>query len=187
MNSAGLILSHAIHIHDLARLICGPVAETSARLATRINPIETEDCAAILLRTASGALLTSSVTLGAASDMSRLRLVFEHVTVESGDLPYAPGMAEWQFLAREGRHQAEIDRIVQAVDRERPTGFAGLFSAIADALDGKPNDAPTLEDGIASIDLAAAIYRAHRTAAAVALPPGPGMPEYRRLAPETAP
>ena len=44
-----------------------------ARLSTRVNPIETEDCAAIILEMASGALVTASVTLGAAEEVSKFR------------------------------------------------------------------------------------------------------------------
>jgi len=73
----GAILGHAIHIHDLLTAILGPVAKVHAITATRVNPIETEDCAALSITMESGALVTSSVTLGAADDTSRLRLIYE--------------------------------------------------------------------------------------------------------------
>jgi len=165
----GAVLSHAIHIHDLISLHFGRVTEISAMLNTSINKIETEDCAAIAMRTETGALVTSSITLGAADDTSRLRMVFEHVTVESGKVPYAPGEAEWQFLARDEDRQAEINAVSGADDLPLE-GFAGYFEAIADHLDGKASHAVTLSAGRDSIELATAIYHADRTGNRVPLP-----------------
>jgi predicted dehydrogenase len=155
--------------HDLIARAFGPVTQVSAMLGTAINPIETEDCAALALRTETGALVTSSITLGAADDTSRLRMVFERATVESARVPYAPGEAVWTFTARDAGDQADIDRIVSGV-AEAPEGFAGYLAAVADALDGRPDGAVTLQDGQASIELVAAIYHAGRTGARVALP-----------------
>jgi predicted dehydrogenase len=45
--AGGAILGHAIHAHDLLCRYFGPVAQVQARLATRVNEIETEDCAAV--------------------------------------------------------------------------------------------------------------------------------------------
>lgn len=165
----GAVLSHAIHIHDLVARAFGPVTEVSAMLATTINPIETEDCAALTFRTAAGGLVTSSITLGAAEDTTRLRLVFEHVTVESGRNPYAPGEAAWTFTARDAARQAGIDRLVAGVPAA-PQGFAGFLSAVADALEGDPSGAVTLAEGLGSIELVTAIYHADRTGARVRLP-----------------
>lgn len=177
----GAVLSHAIHAHDLLAHYFGPVAEVSAMLDTRINDIETKDCAAIALRMKSGALAASSITLGAANDTSRLRFVFESLTAESGRTPYAPGQGHWRFLARNPADQPEIDRVVS----ETPAvleGFAGFLAAIADDLDGQ-GVAVTLEAGIASVALASAIYQADRSGARVRLPLDPALPICQGLAP----
>jgi hypothetical protein len=52
------------------------------------------------MRFENGALATSSVTLGAARDETRLRFVFRDLTATSGAEPYAPAMGAWQFVAR---------------------------------------------------------------------------------------
>jgi len=167
----GAVLSHAIHIHDLAVRAFGPVAEVSAFLDTRVNPVETEDCAAIALRTASGALVTSSITLGAADDMSRLRLVYEHATLESARAPYAPAESDWTVTARDPTRREEMDMIAaQTVAIPRLEGFEGCLAEIADALDGVSDAAAALADGVASIELVTAIYHAARTGGRVALP-----------------
>jgi len=165
----GAVLSHAIHIHDLIARAFGPVTEVSAMLGTAVNPIETEDCAALSFRTARGGLVTSSITLGAADDTSRLRMVFERATVESARNPYAPGEDAWTFTAREAGDQVGIDRVVTGVETGLQ-GFAGYLDAVADALEGQPGGAVTLEDGQNSIELVTAIYHADRTGARVALP-----------------
>ena len=171
----GAVLSHAIHVHDLLVLAFGPVAEVSASLATRVNPIETEDCAAIAFRMTNGATATSSITLGAADDTSRLRLIYDDATVESSRLPYAPGEATWSFQARDPNRQDDIDRIVAAVDCKHE-GFAGFCASVADALDGRIAAEVTLSDAIASIELAAAIYQSDRSGQRVSLPVDRSLP-----------
>ena len=76
----GAVLCHAIHNHDLLCRFFGPVKRVSAMITTRVNPIETEDCAAISVEMCEGSLATSSITLGAASDTTRLRFCFEKLT-----------------------------------------------------------------------------------------------------------
>lgn len=171
----GAILSHAIHIHDLICRFFGQVTEVAAMTDTLVNPIETEDCAAIALRMASGGLVTSSVTLGAAGDQSRLRLVFEKATAESARLPYTPGQAAWTVTARDPAHQAGLDAVEGA---DGPDGFAGYFADVAAALTGRANTAVTLEDGAASIALVTAIYRSQHEGARIALPILPGTAFY---------
>ncbi len=145
------------------------MADVSATLATRANPIETEDCAAIAFRMANGATATSSITLGAADDTSRLRIIFDDMTVESTRLPYTPGEATWTFQPRDPARQAEVDRILSTVERDHE-GFAGFCAAVAQALDGQGGEEVSLSDGVASIELAAAIYHSDRSAQRVSLP-----------------
>ena len=165
----GAVLSHAIHAHDLLTHAFGPVAEVSAVLATLANPIETEDCAAIAFTMKNGATAASSITLGAADDTSRLRLIFDDITVESTRLPYTPGEADWTFQARAPEQQGAVDRIVASVSCANE-GFTGFCAAVADALDGVMGAEVTLSDGIASIELAAAIYQSDRSGQRISLP-----------------
>ena len=166
----GAVLSHAIHIHDLLSYVFGQVASVSATLATRVNPIETEDCAAIAFRMASGAVASSSITLGAADNRSRLRLIYEDISVESGLTPYTPVTENWVFQARNSAKQAKIDKIVASVEAPQE-GFCGLFLAIAENLNGlEDTGAPLLAEGVSSIELAAAIYQSDRSGSHISLP-----------------
>ncbi len=170
----GAVVGHAIHNHDLLCRVFGPVASVQADLATRVNPIETEDCGSLLYRMSSGALVTSSVTLGGAVDHSRLRFCFEHLTAESGLEPYNPGTAPWQFQARGpqetlGDAQAVIDETV-AAHVLHVEGYARQFERLGEALDGTAALPVTLADARASLELITAIYQADATGARVTLP-----------------
>lgn len=168
----GAVLSHAIHAHDLLSLSFGPIAKVSAFTTTRANPIETEDCASIGFRLKNGATATSSITLGAAGNSSRIRLVFDDMTAESDSseaFAYAPGEANWNFKARDDKKQPEVDAIIAATSHG-PEGFEGFCNAIADALDGRPGAEVTLSDGVAAIELATAIYHSDRTGTHISLP-----------------
>ena len=72
----GCCLTQASHAHDMLSYVNGPVASVFAHLATRVNNIEVEDCAAISIGMANGSVATLSVTLGAAEELSRLRFMF---------------------------------------------------------------------------------------------------------------
>ena len=165
----GAVLGHAIHVHDLLTHLLGPVADVSAMTTTRINRIETEDCAAILFGLESGAIATSSITLGAARDETRIRLVFEGLTATSSIAPYAPASGLWKFEARDRSLQAEIDAIVIEAQGAKP-GYLGAFDAVADALSGSPGREVTFDEGASSIGLVTAIYSAARSGARVTLP-----------------
>jgi predicted dehydrogenase len=166
----GAIIGHAIHAHDLLAFTLGPVRRVFARLATRVNAIETEDCAAICLEMASGALVTSSVTLGAAEELTRFRFCFADLTVESpGVPPYRPAEGNWRFIPRGHREQADIDAALQGFT-PRKESFAGLFEALHPALDGTAPWPLTVRDAYRSLELVSAIYYSAATGAAVELP-----------------
>jgi predicted dehydrogenase len=173
----GAILGHAIHIHDYLSAFLGPVARVYAELATRVNEIEVEDCAALSLRMESGAVVTSSVTLGAAVDMSRIRLMFDGVTVESGLSPYKPASDGWSFVARAPVTQPDIDRVLAAVPPAK-IGFTGFFEAVAEALAGRGGREVSLMDGRRSLEFVSAVYASARSGAPVTLPLGEGFALY---------
>lgn len=167
--NGGAVLGHAIHNHDLLTSIMGPVESVSAFVATRVNPIEVEDCASVTFRMANGALATSSITLGAADDTTRLRVCFEKLTATSGTSPYAPLDDPWTFTARDPADQARVNEVLSGTAPVR-SSFAGFLEALADAFDGDEHSVVTADDGRRSIELVAAIYESARSGRAVSLP-----------------
>jgi predicted dehydrogenase len=174
----GAILGHAIHAHDLLTVALGDVRALSARLAVRANPIETEDCGAILFEMASGALVTSSLTLGAATDMSRLRFCFSGLTAESNLTPYAPASDPWTFTARAPTQQQAVDDALAAW-QVHSEGFDRLFELFYDALEGKGPLPVTVADARRSLELVTAIYHAAAKDCVVHLPLAADHPGYR--------
>ena len=172
----GAMLGHAIHTHDLLTFTLGPVRRVSARLATLVNPIETEDCAAIVLEMASGALVTSSVTLGAAEELTSLRFCFAGLTaISPGVPPYQPAEGDWRFVPRGTRQQAEIDAALRDFVPAAES-FHGLVTALHPALAGERPWPLTVRDAYQSLELASAIYYSSATKQAVDLPLPEGHP-----------
>ncbi|MEP2704446.1 MAG: Gfo/Idh/MocA family oxidoreductase [Roseibium sp.] len=167
--NGGAVLGHAIHNHDLLTNVMGPIASVSASVATRVNAIEVEDCAAVMFRMENGSVATSSITLGAADNTSRMRFCFEGFTAESGSEPYAPATGDWTFTARAPVAQSQIDAVLAGV-KDGHVGFAGFFEAMADTLEKGGTRSVTGEDGRRSIELVTAIYQAAREGGQVQLP-----------------
>lgn len=173
----GCLVSHAIHAHDLLCTVLGPIANLHARIATRVNPIEVEDCAVLSLEMTSGALAALSVTLGAAEERSRLRFHFETLTAESSLGPYDPQVEPWRFLPSRPEHHARIEEVLADFE-PGPPGFTGQFRALHAALTGGAPLPVCLEDSRRSIELFIAAYYAASTGTTIDLPLSPGHPAY---------
>ena len=173
----GVMTTHAIHAHDILCSVIGPVKSVFARTATRVNPIETEDCAAASLLMADGSLATLSATLGSRPEISRLRFCFENLTAESSLSPYQPSFDPWTFTAANEDVQSGID----AALRDFPAGhqlYAGQFERLHQALVSGGELPVTLADARAALELLTAIYHSSQTGAPVDLPIGPSHPRF---------
>ena len=182
----GAILSHSIHVHDLISMIFGSVSNVFAKLTTRVNNIEVEDCAALTIEMKNGSLVTSSITLGAANDTSRLRFCFDGLTIESGaspDKPYNPAEDEWKFLAREPVTQNQVDEIISKVNKPK-SWYAGMFNEIANKLDGKYSDEVKLLDARKSVEFVTAVYSSSRQGKNISLPIDKNNPLYTSWLPK---
>ncbi len=179
----GVVVSHAIHMHDLLTTFLGPVRRVFARTAVRGCDVETEDCAAISLELTSGTLVTHSITLGAADELSRMRLCFANLTAENdGHTPYNPGAEPWRFVPRAAGTQARIDTVLREF-QPQPAGFEGFFAAIDDALADTAHAeecaAALTATGRQSIELASAIYHSAAHGVDVQLPIADDHPAYQ--------
>jgi predicted dehydrogenase len=174
----GVSLTHAIHSHDLLTYLMGPIASVFARTATRVNPVEVEDCAVASLVMHSGALVSLAATLGSHKEISRLRLCFEHVTLESSQKPYSPGDEPWQIIPASPE---AADRIADTLAGHRfvPSRFAGLMDAYHASLTTGGPLPVTLADARRSLELVTALYHSAATGSVVHLPIAPDHPFYR--------
>jgi len=157
--------------------LMGPVASVFARTATRVNPIEVEDCAVASLVMESGALVSLAATLGSQREISRLRLCFEHISLESASAPYSPGDDPWEIVAASPETEARIANLLAGC-RAGPSRYEGQFAAYHAALmTGAPLPV-TLADARASLELATALYYSGATGVAVDLPIACDHPAY---------
>jgi predicted dehydrogenase len=173
----GVLLMHAIHSHDLMTWLMGPIASVFARTATRVNPIEVEDCAVASLAMQSGALVSLAATLGSHREISRLRLCFEHLTFESSEMPYAPGDDPWNIIPASREAEGRIAKALAGY-RSMPSRYAGQLGAYHAALMGGGALPVALADARASLELATALYHSAATGAAVTLPIAVDHPSY---------
>lgn len=173
----GVLTTHAIHSHDMLCSVIGPAKSVFARTATRVNPIETEDCAAVSVEMVDGSLATLSATLGSRPEISRLRFSFENLTAESSLSPYQPSFDPWTFTGASAEVQQEIDAAIDALEPGREL-YAGQFEAFHRALASNGELPVTLADARASLELLTAIYDSAQTARPVALPITRDHPRY---------
>jgi predicted dehydrogenase len=178
----GICVSHAIHAHDLLASLLGPVERVYARVATRVNEIETEDCAVASLEFASGALASFTATLGSAREMSRLRLAFEHLSAESSQAPYTPGSEPWTLEPATPEASARIDAALAGFE-PGPELYVGQLAAFHRALARGEAPPVRVADARAALELVTAIYHSARSGEAVALPLGPDHPLYEGWSP----
>lgn len=175
--TGGCFTTHAIHIHDILCEVLGQPKSVHARTSRRVNGNETEDMGVLSLEFESGAMASSSVTLGSRKEMSRLRFCFDDLVAESGLRPYHPDHDPWTFP----NDDPEAGKAIEAAlaDFEPlPERFEGQFLRMHAALTG---DAPlpvTLADARRSIELLTAAYWSARTGETVILPIGRDHPFY---------
>ena len=152
----GILLSHAVHGLDAFLYLFGPPARVTARTATLVNPIETEDTAAAILEMPDGALITVSATLGSVEEMSQHRFAFEHLSAASGTAPYTFTDEPWTFTA-EG-DSSRIDDALASYEPRRD-GWTGQYERFADALDAGERPPTTIDDARAVIELVLEMYQ----------------------------
>jgi predicted dehydrogenase len=142
-----------------------------------VNPIETEDCAAISLQLADGALASFSVTTGCAREITRHHFCFRNLSAESNLEPYGNTSEPWTYSGDTPEIDQEIHQALEEF-KPLPEGMPGLFYRYYRSLSQGTELPVTLEDARRSIELITAIYYSARTGQAVDLPIGRDHPYY---------
>jgi predicted dehydrogenase len=178
----GVLLSHAIHAHDIVCYVLGPIANVFARSATLVNPIETEDCAAVSVEFADGSLASLSATLGSSVEISRLRFCFENLTAESGLAPYTCTFDPWTFTAATPAIESRMQEALRDFDSGHQL-YAGQFHRFHAALASGGPLPVSLEDARAALELVTAMYHSAETHEPVSLPLASDHPKYESWLP----
>jgi len=174
----GALVGHAIHALDMLLYVIGPAKSVYARTATRVNPIEVEDCASVSLEMADGSLASVSVTLGSSAQITRQRYCFRNLTAESNLEPYAENSAEpWQFTPDTPELAAQVEASLSDF-MPQPESFTGQFARFHQALQTGGELPVTLSDARHMVELLTATYHSARTGAAVSLPLSSDHPTY---------
>lgn len=179
----GTLLGHAIHAHDMLCYILGPISRVFARVATRVNPIEVEDCASVSLMMADGSLASLSATLGSSPEITRHRFCFSNLTAESNLQPYDNSSEPWTFSADSPEQAAEIDAALASY-RPLPESFEGQFLRVYNAFESGDELPVTLADARTALELISAMYYDARSGEDVTLPLGRDHPVYTGWLPE---
>jgi predicted dehydrogenase len=181
----GVLVTQAIHVHDLVFWLLGPAAAVSAFKTTRVNPIEVEDCAVASLLMADGSLVSLSATLGSARQVVRMRFCFENVTFEKvalDDDSMKPGEDPWVVIPKTPEIGRAIEAKMQEVQPQR-TWFVRQYQLFHEAVASGAPFPVTLADARASLELITACYHASETRSAVTLPIRADHPKYGGWAP----
>ncbi|MDB5541800.1 MAG: oxidoreductase [Devosia sp.] len=179
----GVLMTHAIHPHDIFTYLMGEPKSLFGRVATRVNDIEVEDCISASLEMESGALASFTATLGSADEISRIRLAFENVTIESDHEAYNPGKELWTILPRNQATRVKIEALL-ADWQDVPSRFTTQMRRFWDALEGKGPMPVTSADSRRALEIVTAIYHSSETREEVSFPVAADHPKYRSWLPE---
>lgn len=179
----GVLMTHAIHPHDIFTYLMGDLKSLFGRVTTRVNDIQVEDCISASVELVSGAIGSFTATLGSADEISRIRLAFENVTIESDHEAYNPGAKPWKILPRtDGTKSAIADLLKDWKDV--PPRFHTQMARFYDTL---TNGAPlpvTSADSRRALEMVTAFYYSSRTREEVVFPIRKDHPNYQSWLPE---
>lgn len=179
----GVLMGHAIHPHDMFVHLMGPLKSLYGRVATRVNPIEVEDCISASVELESGALGSFTATLGSADEITRIRLAFENLSIESDHSPYNPGAAPWKILPRNDKTRDAIAALLKDW-KDVPPRFTTQLARFHDALMSNGPLPVTSADSRRALEIVTAFYHSSRTHQEVVFPIGNDHPNYRSWLPE---
>lgn len=178
----GVLMTHAIHPHDLFTYLMGPVKSLFGRVTTRVNAIEVEDCISASVEMENGALGSFTATLGSVDEITRIRIAFENVTFESDHAPYNPGAALWKILPANDLTKQRIDALL-ANWKDVPSRFQTQMARFHDYLMGRGPLPVSSADSRRALEIVTAFYHSSETRTEVSLPIGADHPKYRSWLP----
>ncbi len=178
----GVLMTHAIHPHDLFMYLMGPIRSLFGRVTTRVNAIEVEDCISASVEMESGALASFTATLGSVDEISRIRIAFENVTFESDHSPYNPGNAPWKILPANDTARDAIAALLKDWQHV-PSRFETQMARFHDYLMGRGPLPVTSADSRRALEVVTAFYHSSETRTEVSFPLGPEHPKYHSWLP----
>ncbi|MEU0221051.1 Gfo/Idh/MocA family oxidoreductase [Streptomyces sp. NPDC006265] len=176
----GPTMGHGIHQYDLMLHLLGEWQEISAMAARLVHDTESEDVSTALVRFRSGALATVVNSVLSPDEVSRIRIDCADATVELTHL-YGHSNDSWAYTP--APHVAsERATAWRTPDTDVPSSHTAQLGALLDAYDTGTRPPGSGHDARATLEFAAALYKAAFTGRSVrAGEIGPGDPFYEAM------
>ncbi|MFF7731865.1 Gfo/Idh/MocA family oxidoreductase [Streptomyces sp. NPDC007984] len=176
----GPTMGHGIHQYDLMLHLLGEWDEISAMAARLVHDTESEDVSTALVRFRSGALATVVNSVLSPDEVSRIRIDCADATVELTHL-YGHSNDSWAYTP--APHVAsERATAWRTPAADVPSSHTAQLGALLDAYDTGTRPPGSGHDTRATLEFAAALYKAAFTGRSVrAGEIGPGDPFYEAM------
>ncbi|WEO99562.1 Gfo/Idh/MocA family oxidoreductase [Streptomyces sp. FXJ1.172] len=176
----GPTMGHGIHQYDLLLHLLGEWEEVRAMAARLVHDVESEDVSTALVRFRGGALATVVNSVLSPHEVSRIRVDCADATLELTHL-YGHGNADWVYTPA-----PHVDAGRAAAWRtpahDVPSSHTAQLGALLDAFDRGERPPGSGPDARATLEFAAALYKAAFTGHPVrAGEIGPGDPYYAAM------
>ncbi|MFB6847065.1 Gfo/Idh/MocA family protein [Streptomyces sp. NPDC056373] len=176
----GPTMGHGIHQYDLLLHLLGEWEEISAMAARLVHDTESEDVSTALVRFRSGALATVVNSVLSPEEVSRIRIDCADATVELTHL-YGHSNDSWSYTP--APHVAsERATAWRTPASDVPSSHTAQLGTLLDAYDAGTRPPGSGHDARATLEFAAALYKAAFTGRSVhAGEIGPGDPFYEAM------
>lgn len=176
----GPTMGHGIHQYDLMLHLLGEWEEIRAMAARLVHDTESEDVSTALVRFRSGALATVVNSVLSPDEVSRIRIDCADATVELTHL-YGHSNDSWAYTP--APHVAsERATAWRTPAADVPSSHTAQLGALLDAYDTGTRPPGSGHDARATLEFAAALYKAAFTGRSVrAGEIGPGDPFYEAM------
>ncbi|MFG2806417.1 MULTISPECIES: Gfo/Idh/MocA family protein [Streptomyces] len=176
----GPTMGHGIHQYDLMLHLLGEWEEIQAMAARLVHDTESEDVSTALVRFRSGALATVVNSVLSPDEVSRIRIDCADATVELTHL-YGHSNDSWAYTP--APHVAsERATAWRTPAADVPSSHTAQLGALLDAYDTGSRPPGSGHDARATLEFAAALYKAAFTGRSVrAGEIGPGDPFYEAM------
>ncbi|MEU1911105.1 Gfo/Idh/MocA family protein [Streptomyces massasporeus] len=176
----GPTMGHGIHQYDLMLHLLGEWEEIQAMAARLVHDTESEDVSTALVRFRSGALATVVNSVLSPDEVSRIRIDCADATVELTHL-YGHSNDSWAYTP--APHVAsERATAWRTPAADVPSSHTAQLGALLDAYDTGTRPPGSGHDARATLEFAAALYKAAFTGRSVrAGEIGPGDPFYEAM------
>lgn len=167
----GALMNQASHYVDLLDWLGGPVECVQAMMSTQARAIEVEDTAVLNLKWRRGALgsMTVSMLSYPKNLEGSLTILGESGSATVGGIALNK-ITRWEFEHPDAGTLSDVITQDYETDSVYGNGHLAYYKNVADVLDGKAKAISNGREGLRSLELLIACYRASQTQRSIYLP-----------------